>query len=65
MLSLNKKHGQVFVHKNWPFDPHISYLKQIDVAYACEAEFDLMTELKVEFEDQVDDEDSLDLHCAF
>jgi hypothetical protein len=40
-------------------------LKQIDVAYACEAEFDLMTELKVEFEDQVDDEDSLDLHCAF
>jgi hypothetical protein len=39
-------------------------LKQIDVAYACEVEFDLMAEFKVEFEDQVNDEDSLDLHCA-
>jgi hypothetical protein len=35
------------------------------VAFACEAKFDLMAELEVEFENQVDDEDSLDLHHAF
>jgi hypothetical protein len=39
-------------------------LKHIDVASTCEAKSDLMAELEIEFEDQVDDEDSLDLHCA-
>ncbi len=54
-----------FVHKNWPFDSWIGCLKHIDVAFACEVEFDLMVELEVEFEDQVNNENSLDLHCAF
>ncbi len=62
MSSSNEKYGQIFIHKNWPFVLRIGYLKHIDVTYACEAEFDLMAKLKVE--DQVDDEDSLDLHCA-
>jgi hypothetical protein len=39
-------------------------LKHNDVASTCEVEFDLMAKLEVEFEDQVNDEDSLDLHCA-
>jgi hypothetical protein len=64
MLSSNEKYGHVFIHKNWPFDPRIGYLKHIDVAYAYEAKFDLMAELKVEFKDQVDDQDSLHLHYA-
>jgi hypothetical protein len=38
----------IFVHKNWPFDPQIDYLKQIDVAFTCETEFDLMVELEAE-----------------
>jgi hypothetical protein len=40
-------------------------LKHIDVAFACEAKFDLMVELEAKFENKVDDEDSLDLHHAF
>ncbi len=55
----------IFVHKNWPYDPLITYLKHIDVTYACGVKFDLMAKLEVEFEDQIDNEDSLDLHRAF
>jgi len=54
----------IFVHKKWPYNPWISYLKHIDVAFACETKLDLMAKLEVEFEDQVNNEDSLDLHCA-
>jgi hypothetical protein len=39
-------------------------LKHIDVALTSEVESDLMVELEAEFEDQIDDEDSLGLHCA-
>jgi hypothetical protein len=38
----------IFVHKNWPFDPRIDCLKQIDVASTCEVESDLMAKLEVE-----------------
>jgi hypothetical protein len=37
-------------------------LKHTDVAFACEAKFDLIAKLEIEFENQVNDEDSLDLH---
>jgi hypothetical protein len=40
-------------------------LKHIDVAFACEAKFDLMAKLEAKFENQVNNEDSLDLHRAF
>jgi hypothetical protein len=40
-------------------------LKHIDVAFACEAEFDLMAKLEAKFENQVNNEDSLDLHHVF
>jgi hypothetical protein len=39
----------------------IGCLKSIDVAFACEAKFDLMVELEVEFENQVNNEFFLDL----
>ncbi len=54
----------IFVNKNQPFDSRIGYLKHIDVALTSEVESDLMVELEAEFEDQIDDEDSLGLHCA-
>ncbi len=55
----------IFVHKNWPSNPWISYLKHIDVTSTCEAKPNLMAKLEVEFENQVDNEDSLDLPCVF
>jgi hypothetical protein len=51
----------IFVHQNWPSNSHISYLKPIDVAFAC----DLMVELEIEFENQVNNENYLDLHGFF
>jgi hypothetical protein len=54
----------IFVHKQWPSNLRIGCLKHIDVAFTCEAKFDLMAKLELEFEDQVDNENSLDLHCA-
>jgi hypothetical protein len=53
----------IFVHKNWLFDPWISYLKPINVA--CEAKFDLMVELETKFEDQINNEDYFKLHDSF
>jgi hypothetical protein len=60
-LSSNEEHGQVNVfHQNWPSDSWIGCLKHIDVASKCEAKFHLMVKLEVEFEDQINDENSLD-----
>jgi hypothetical protein len=55
----------IFVHQNWTSNSHIGYLKPIDVAFACEVECDLMVELEVEFENQVNNENSLYLHDYF
>lgn len=55
MENMNKL---IFVHQN----SHIGYLKPINVAFACEVECDLMVELEVEFENQVNNENSLYLH---
>jgi hypothetical protein len=63
-LQMENVDKLIFFHKNWPSNPHIGCLKQIDVAFACEAESNLMAKLEVEFENQVNNEDSLDLHCA-
>jgi hypothetical protein len=52
----------IFINKNWPSNPQIGCLLKLnDIVYACEVEPNLITKLKVEFEKQVDDEDSLDL----
>jgi hypothetical protein len=55
MENMNKL---IFVHQK----SHIGYLKPINVAFACEVECDLMVETEVEFENQVNNEDSLYLH---
>jgi hypothetical protein len=55
----------IFVHKNWLFDPWISCLKPVNVAFACEAKFVLMVELEVKFENQANNEDSFKLHNSF
>jgi hypothetical protein len=55
----------IFVHKNWLFDPWISCLKPINVAFACEVKSNLMVELEAKFEDQVNNEDSFKLHDSF
>jgi hypothetical protein len=41
----------IYFHTNWPYNPWIGCLKHIDVAFACEAKYDLMAKLEVEFED--------------
>ncbi len=50
-LQMKNMDKLTFVHKNWPFDSWIGCLKHIDVASACEVEYDLMVKLEAEFED--------------
>ncbi len=38
----------ILVH-NWPCDSWIGCLKPIDVAFACEGEFDLMAKLEAKY----------------
>ncbi len=47
----------IFVHKNYPPDPWVGYLKSMDFALACEVDLELIIELEVEFEDEVEGED--------
>jgi len=37
----------IFVHKNWPLDPWVGYLKSMDFALACEVDLELIVELEV------------------
>jgi hypothetical protein len=46
----------IFVHKNWPPNPWVGYLKSIDFASACEVESKLVVELRAKFEDEVEGE---------
>jgi hypothetical protein len=43
-LQTKNMENLIFVH-NWPCDSWIGCLKPIDVAFACEGEFDLMAKL--------------------
>jgi hypothetical protein len=63
-----RKLGQVhsfFVHKNWPLNPWTSCLKPIDFASKCEVEYNLIAKLEIEFQDEVDHEDFLNLNFTF
>jgi hypothetical protein len=56
----------ICINKNWPSNPQIGYLlKLTDIAFTCKVEPNLIIKLGVEFEKQVDDEDSLNLHDFF
>jgi hypothetical protein len=47
----------IFVHKNWPSNPHVDYLKPSDLTIICVAKFDLTNELDVEFVDVMEREE--------
>jgi hypothetical protein len=56
----------IFMNKNWPFDLWIGCVKSTNLAYACEVESDLITELEVEFhDDEIDHKDFFDLNEVF
>ncbi len=47
----------IFVHKNWPFNPHVGCLKPSNLVIVCETQFDLIDELDVKFMDEVECEE--------
>jgi len=47
----------MFVHKNWPFNPCVGYLKPYDLVTICEVKFDLINELDAEFVDEMEHEE--------
>jgi hypothetical protein len=59
---MDKMDKLIFINKKWPFDPQIGYLGPINIASACQVEFDLQTKLKVEFENQNEGKDLLNFH---
>jgi hypothetical protein len=48
-LQTNNLDKLIFVHENWPFDPHVGCLKPSNLAIVCEIKFDLTNELDVEW----------------
>jgi hypothetical protein len=53
MPFTDRKFEQVdFCEKNWPSDPWIGCLKTTNFVYAYDVELDLITKLKVKFEDE-------------
>jgi len=50
----------IFVHKNWPSNPHIGCLKPFDLTIICEVEYDLTNELDVKFVDEMEREEYVD-----
>jgi len=58
MLNSNYKMNKlIFVHKNWPFNPHVGWLKPSNLVIVCEAKFDLIDELDAKFIDEVEHEE--------
>jgi hypothetical protein len=51
----------IFVHKNWPFDSWVGYLKPTDFVTTYKVESKVMAKLEVEFENEVEGEDFFDL----
>jgi hypothetical protein len=47
----------IFIHKNWPSNPHVDYLKPSNLTIICEAKFDLTNELDAKFVDVVEHEE--------
>ncbi len=50
----------IFVHKNWPSNPHIGCLKPFDLTIICEVKSNLTNELNAEFVDEVEREEYAD-----
>jgi hypothetical protein len=53
------------MNKNWLVDPHIGCLKLANLAFVCEAKSNLIEELYVEFVNEVECEEFLNVHNTF
>ncbi len=53
------------MNKNWLVDPHIGCLKLANSAFVCEAKFNLIEELYVEFVNEVECEEFQNVHNTF
>jgi len=49
------------VNKNWPIDPRVGCSKPSNLVGACKAKLDLSEKLDIEFEEEVEWEEFLDL----
>jgi len=47
----------IFVHKNWPSNPHVGCLKPYNLVVVCEAKSDLINKLDAEFMNEVECEE--------
>ncbi len=56
-LQIDKLHKLIFVNKNWPTYLSVHFLNHVDLVSACEAKFDLINDLEVEFENKVECEE--------
>ncbi len=59
-LQTNNMDKLIFVHKNWPFDPHVGCLKPFDLPVVYEIKFDLTNELDAKFMDEMEHEKYVD-----
>ncbi len=51
----------IFVNKNWPLNPLIGWSKPKDFATICEEEFEFLNEIDVEFKDDLEHKEFMDL----
>ncbi len=56
-LQIDNLHKLIFVNKNWPTYLCVHCLNHVDLVSACEAKFDLINGLEVEFENKVECEE--------
>jgi hypothetical protein len=53
------------MNKNWLVDPYIGCLKLANIAFVCEIKYNLIEELYVEFVNEVEPEEFLNVHNTF
>jgi hypothetical protein len=53
------------MNKNWLVDLHIGCLKLANLAFVCEAKSNLIEQLYVEFANEVEHEEFLNVHNTF
>jgi hypothetical protein len=56
-LQIDNLHKLIFVNKNWPTYLFVHFLNHVDLVSACEAKFDLINDLEVEFENKAECEE--------
>ncbi len=61
-LQIDNLDKLIFVHENWPSNPHVGCLKPFDLAVICEVKSNLTNELDVKFVDEVECEEYANGH---